>query len=47
MMDDGFLMQNILGLTMSNFMLDLGLMDIDELNAVQQPFMATGLMITI
>lgn len=47
MIDDGFLTQNILGLTMSNFLLDLVLMDIDELNAAQQPLVATGLMITI
>lgn len=47
MIDDGFLTQNILGLTMSNFMLDLVLMDINELNTVQQPLVAMGLMITI
>jgi len=37
MTDDGFLTQNIPGLTMSNFMLDVVLIDIDELNAAQQP----------
>lgn len=44
MIDDGSLTQNILGLTMSNFMLDLVLMDIDELNTVQQPLVAMGVM---
>lgn len=47
MIDDGFLTQNILGLTMSNFMLDLVLTDINELSTVQQPLVAMGLMITI
>lgn len=47
MIDDGFLTQNILGLTMSNFMLDVVLMDIDELNSVQQHLVLMGLMITI
>lgn len=47
MIDDGFLTQNILGLTMSNFTLDTVLKDIDELNATQQPLMGMGLMIMI
>lgn len=40
-------MQNMQGLTMSNFMLDLVLMDRAELNVVQQPLVAMGLMIMI
>lgn len=32
---------------MSNFTLDIVLMDIDELNATQQPLMGMGLMIMI
>lgn len=47
MIDDGSLTQNTLGLMMSNFMLDVVLMDVDELNAVQQSLEAMGLMFTI